>query len=220
MREYRVAHEKTPMVAKTSTVLASRYETAAPRWGDKMRVLGYYDGYVGFLSETQLEPSRNKRLIDIGAGTASFAEAWTETHGCPDDLVLLDPSQAMLDRGRLALNGCGIEPTLVQGCLGKVDLEPADEALAAHVIEHCEDPLTALKQIRDLLRPEGRLHLVVSKPHWCNAIIWLQWRHRTFSEGEILGLLNKAGFSIERVHAFPSGPPSRTSRGIVATRRS
>ncbi|WP_461427909.1 class I SAM-dependent methyltransferase [Gymnodinialimonas sp.] len=191
---------------------------AAPRWGDKMRTLGYYDGYLGFLSAPQQRPEGDLRVIDVGAGTASFSEAWVAINGPPHSLTLLEPSRAMLERGRAALQGRGVNPRLVEALLGEVALEPFDEVLAAHVIEHCPDPLTALGQMRVLLRPGGRLNLVVSKPHWCNAIIWLQWRHRTFRESEICGLLRRAGFEIDRVYAFPSGPPSRTSQGIVARR--
>lgn len=195
-----------------------RYDMAAPLWGDKMRTLGYYDGYLGFLSAQQRELKQDISIIDVGSGTASFAEAWVAINGPPRELTLLEPSKGMLERGQVALRARGVEPKLVQAVLGERDLEPFDEVLAAHVIEHCSDPLVALKQMYQLLRPGGCLHLVVSKPHWCNAIIWLQWQHRTFRKAEILKLVGKAGFGIERVYNFPSGPPSRTSRGVVAIR--
>ncbi len=197
-----------------------RYDAVAPRWGDKMRTLGYYDAYLGFLSSPGSKRPSNARVIDIGAGTAAFAEAWIAINGPPQDMALLEPSRAMLDIGRAALNRRGIDPELVQARLGEANLDPYDEVLAAHVIEHCSDPGVALQQMRDLLRPGGRLHLVASKPHWCNAIIWLQWRHRTFQEDEVRSLLADAGLELERTFAFPSGPPSRTSRGFVAHRRS
>lgn len=185
-----------------------------------MRTLGYYDGYLGFLTANANRESKTARLLDIGAGTASFSEAWVAVHRAPEEaVILLEPSSEMLKRSKAALNARGVEPKLVQALLGNADIEPVDQILAAHVIEHCPDPLIALKQMHMLLQPGGTLHLVVSKPHWCNAIIWLQWRHRTFSEGEILALLEKAGFDVESVYAFPSGPPSRTSRGIVAKRQ-
>ncbi|SIS95320.1 Ubiquinone/menaquinone biosynthesis C-methylase UbiE [Roseivivax lentus] len=197
----------------------SAYDAVAPRWGDKMRALGYYDAYLGFLSAQRRHIDNDLRVIDVGAGTGSFAEAWVAIHGPPRELVLLEPSPAMLERGQAALRRRGAEPLLVKAVLGETELAPSNEVLAAHVIEHCPDPLLALRQMRDLLHPGGRLHLVVSKPHWCNAIIWFQWRHRTFQENEILTLLTEAGLNVERVYRFPSGPPSRTSRGIVAIRR-
>ncbi|WP_298835805.1 methyltransferase [uncultured Roseobacter sp.] len=202
----------------TSAPLNSRYDVAAPRWGDKMRTLGYYDGYLGFLSAPENQSGPDVSVTDVGCGTASFAEAWVAINGAPASLTLIDPSRAMLERGLAALQCRDVEPGLIQALLGQAAPRPSDVVMAAHVIEHCPDPLTALRQLRDLLRPGGRLYLVVSKPHWCNSIIWLQWRHRTFRQDEITALLGDAGFHTDRVYAFPSGPPSRTSRGIVATR--
>ncbi|NOD65665.1 methyltransferase domain-containing protein [Ruegeria sp. HKCCD6109] len=183
-----------------------------------MRALGYYDAYLGFLSAEYRGPEPKQCVVDVGAGTASFAEAWVAIHGPPKDLTLLEPSSVMLQQGQGALRARGVEPSIAQGVLGSVNLKPADVALAAHVVEHCPSPLNALEQIRDLLQPGGRLYLVVSKPHWCNAIIWLQWRHRTFRREEILALLDQAGFECESIYAFPAGPPSRTSLGILARR--
>lgn len=195
-----------------------RYDAAAPRWGDKMRTLGYYDGYLGFLSAPERQSGRAEHVVDVGAGTAAFSEAWVAINGAPEKLTLLEPSQAMLERGAAALRVRGVEPSFAKGLLGEVSVASADVVLAAHVIEHCPDPTAALKDMYDLLQPGGRLHLVVSKPHWCNAIIWLQWRHRTFGKDEILQLLGDTGFQVESVYSFPFGPPSRTSRGIVAVR--
>jgi len=203
---------------QTGNQLTSRYDVVAPRWGDKMRTLGYYDAYLGFLSEQQRRAG-DVCVIDVGSGTGAFAEAWVAINGRPRELTLLEPSRAMLERGRAALSKRNVDPRMVQSLLGATKVTPADEVLAAHVIEHCPDPSVALLQMRDLLIPGGRLHLVVSKPHWCNAIIWLQWRHRTFDDNEIAKLIRKAGFDIELFYAFPSGPPSRTSRGLVAIRK-
>lgn len=210
-----MAHKAMAHVESTPT---HRYDSVAPRWGDKMRSLGYYDGYLGFLTAGDDLPPSGARVVDIGAGTAAFSEAWVASRGRPGSLTLLDPSREMLDRGLVALRGRGVTAVAVQGLLGQVDIEPVDVALAAHVIEHCPDPLAALRQMAAAVRPGGKLYLVVSKPHWCNAIIWLQWRHRTFSRDEIAQLVHDAGFRVDRTYTFPAGPPSRTSQGIVATR--
>lgn len=208
---------KKDMSAADNTPV-NRYDSVAPRWGDKMRTLGYYDAYLGFLTASGEQSSSGAHVIDIGAGTASFSEAWVASRGRPGSLTLLDPSREMLARGLIALRGRGIEPRLLHGLLGKIDLKQADVALAAHVIEHCPDPAAALRQMSGVVRPGGKLYLVVSKPHWCNAIIWLQWRHRTFGREEILKLVGESGFRVDRTYSFPAGPPSRTSQGIVATR--
>ena len=164
---------------------SERYDAAAPKWGDQMRTLGYYDGYLGFLSAPGDRGTPAASVTDVGSGTAAFSEAWVAIHGAPRRLTLLDPSAGMLRRGQAALQRRDVDAELAQGLLGVIKPDPADVVLAAHEIEHCPDPLGALAQMRDLLAPGGHLYLVVSKPHWCKAIIWLQWRHRTFRKDEI-----------------------------------
>jgi demethylmenaquinone methyltransferase/2-methoxy-6-polyprenyl-1,4-benzoquinol methylase len=196
--------------------LEQRYDRAAGRWRDKMRALGYYDGYLGFLSAPGPRAGAGASVIDAGAGTAAFSEAWVAVNGAPESLTLIEPSGSMLARGVAALRERGVEPEALACGLDEAGAEPADEVLVAHLIEHFDDPEAALHRLRRLTRPGGILRLVVSKPHWCNAIIWLQWRHRTFTGAELHGMLKRTGFAVERDYAFPSGPPSRTSHGVVA----
>ncbi|MEM7724711.1 MAG: class I SAM-dependent methyltransferase [Pseudomonadota bacterium] len=197
--------------------LTARYDGAASVWGDKMRTLGYYDAYLGFLSSQAERPAPDMRVADIGCGSGAFAEAWAAIHGPGGRMTLLDPSGPMLDRAGAALARRGLQAERVQGLLGPAtgSIE-ADHILAAHIIEHCPDPVEALLQMRAMTRPGGQLWLVASKPHWCNAIIWLQWRHRTFQPHDIEKHLTAAGWQLESEYAFPSGPPSRTSRGYIA----
>ena len=197
--------------------LTQQYERAAGRWRDKMRVLGYYDGYLGFLSSPGQRPEKEVDVIDMGAGTGAFAEAWVAVNGAPRSMTLVEPSGSMLARGVAALEARGVLPVAVEDGLGGPAVpKECDELLVAHVIEHFDDTSDALRQMRALMRPGGVLRLVVSKPHWCNAIIWFQWRHRTFRKDEIFELLRQANFEPEMEYTFPFGPPSRTSRGIVA----
>ena len=201
----------------SETALTDRYDTASGLWADKMRVLGYYDGYLGFLSH---RPGRESaaRVMDVGAGTGAMAEAWVAINGAPEALTLLDPSAGMLARAQVALARRGVAVQLRAEGLGVSRVPPQDALLAAHVIEHFADPLVALRLMAGALRPGGRLWLVVSKPHWCNAIIWLQWRHRTYTASRVADMLEAAGLRLEAEYAFPAGPPSRTSRGYVAVR--
>lgn len=195
----------------------AQYDQASGRWRDKMRALGYYDAYLGFLSEPGPKVAGPARVIDVGSGSGAFAEAWVAVNGTPSELVLLDPSEQMLARGQTALARYGVTPqTVATRIEDAAHLSGADEVLAAHVIEHSDAPLSLLGQLRDLLSPGGRLRLVVSKPHWCNAIIWLKWRHRSYPPTDFRDLLGQAGLELESEYAFPAGPPSRTSRGYVA----
>jgi len=206
------------MTETASNDLVQRYDQAAGGWGDKMRALGYCDAYLGFLSMPDARINPDGWVLDIGSGSGAFAEAWVAMHGRQAaGLTLLDPSARMLDRAAAALSRRNVQTERAVTTLEAYTPPRAhDHLLAAHVIEHCPDPAVALRHMRRLVRPGGTLWLVASKPHWCNAIIWLQWRHRTFQKDEIALLLAETGWALERTHAFPAGPPSRTSRGYLA----
>ncbi len=207
-----------PSAMPTDTSLSDRYDSASGLWADKMRILGYYDGYLGFLSHWPGRAATPATLLDVGAGTGAMAEAWIAVHGAPPTVTLLDPSASMLNRAAGALKRRGVAPRLEISGLEDTSLSPHDVVLAAHVIEHFPDPAEALARIAALTAPGGELWLVVSKPHWCNAIIWLQWRHRTYRPARVQELLEAAGFVLEDTYAFPAGPPSRTSTGYLARR--
>ncbi|PTX56935.1 ubiquinone/menaquinone biosynthesis C-methylase UbiE [Litoreibacter ponti] len=181
-----------------------------------MRLLGYYEGYLGFLSHMPREDMARARVIDVGCGTGAMGEAFAAIHGPPAEMTLLDPSAQMLSAASSALAHRGIAPECRVAGLDAATRGSYDHVLAAHVIEHFSDQGTALADLRRITAPGGRLWLVASKPHWCNAIIWLQWRHRTFRKDALQVMLRDAGFLPEAVYDFPSGPPSRTSFGIVA----
>ncbi|WP_227284420.1 class I SAM-dependent methyltransferase [Boseongicola sp. H5] len=202
---------------RDNTHLTDRYDRLAGVWRDKMRSLGYYDAYLGFLSSQLPRPGSEARILDIGCGSGAFAEAWAAIHGSGVDITLLDPSAPMLARAEAALARRGLRAEPAQGILESYQPPaPFDHLLAAHVIEHCPDPGAALADMRGLVRTGARLWLVASKPHWCNAVIWLQWRHRTFEPSEVALMLERAGWALDDIYDFPAGPPSRTSRGYLA----
>ena len=196
--------------------LSKRYDAVSDAWADKMRVLGYYDGYLGFLSHWQSAGQSAARVADIGTGTGAMAEAWVAINGAPGTLTLVDPAPAMLARASAMLQRRSVAPLTVAAPLSAQVVAPQDHLLAAHVIEHVADPGQALRDMRRLVVDGGRLWLVASRPHWCNVLIWLKWRHRTFRPEQITELLTDAGFALEETYGFPSGPPSRTSTGYVA----
>ncbi|WP_239335848.1 class I SAM-dependent methyltransferase [Ruegeria sp. Ofav3-42] len=201
--------------ASSSEKLDQKYDAAAPGWADKMRLLGYFDAYLGFLS-TGSAASLGDNGLDVGCGTGAFAEARAVIR--PEGRVtLVEPSGKMLDQAERALAKRGVAADTARSRLEDYQsAEPFDCVLAAHVLEHCEDPTDALRRMRRLAAPAAKLWLVVSKPHWCNAIIWFQWRHRSFRPRRVAQMLEVAGWQLEAEHSFPTGPPSRTSRGYLA----
>lgn len=188
------------------------YDSVAPFWDRKIGSLGYCAAYREFLKSAVLPAGR---VLDAGTGTGAFACAWLAVGGSRE-LTLLDPSPSMLVRADSAVRACGAEPNIVGAVMeDHSPVTPYSVILAAHVIEHSTDPAPAFRRFSDWLGPQGRLVLVVSRPHWCNWLIWLRFRHRWYSEGDIASLGHRAGLRHVATHVFTQGPPSRTSLGYV-----
>lgn len=69
-----------------------------------------------------------------------------------------------------------------------------DAVLTVNTIYFWSDPVTALKEIRRVLKPEGRLVLAVGKA-WAMRLSPITWfSFRLYSEKQLRALLEKAGF--------------------------
>ncbi len=105
------------------------------------------------------------RVLDAFAGPGSLAEPAAARMGPPGELVLVDLSPAMLDQARLRLarqdHGDGGLPQLrfVAADLLHTaeDLGRFDAVLLGFGLRYVADPVAALRRLRRLLSPGGRL---------------------------------------------------------------
>jgi 2-polyprenyl-3-methyl-5-hydroxy-6-metoxy-1,4-benzoquinol methylase len=211
--------------AHGADALRSRYGKVAAKWHKIVLRLGYLDAYGGFVAavcqwrQGSDQPS-TVSVLDIGSGTGGFALALARQLKGQREIHLLDVSPAMLAEAQSNLAVEGIAARTIQGDLSAVSgmAGTYDVICAAHVIEHFAELDRGLRDMASLLKPGGQLLLVVSKPHWCNRLVWLRWRHKVYAESEILSALQRAGFSGVVAYRFPQGPPSRTSLGFATCR--
>ncbi len=181
-----------------------------------------WDALQGVLSSVPADASGDKAasVIDIGGGTGGFAVRVAELG---HRVTVIDPSpDALAALGRRAdESGVADLVTGQQGDLGNLlDLVPghrADVVLCHGVLEIVDDPAVALDTIATVLRPGGRLSLLVSQRH--AAVVaramaghFGQARtllddpsagggHRRFTADEVTSVLDGAGFDTGSVHA-------------------
>jgi ubiquinone/menaquinone biosynthesis C-methylase UbiE len=194
------------------------YNTAAAAWHDRMTALGYPDAYRMAIAALLPAQSPMNRLMDAGCGAGDFAAAYLSLRRAPDTLTLLDPAAAMLHEAAVRLKGKAAETLLLNMPLQDVPPYPSqDLILCAHVIDHCADPVQAIRTLGHALARNGAMLLIVTKPHWCTWITRRLWRHHSYTPDQILQAVVAAGLVCRRDIGFASGPPGRTSHAYLVT---
>ena len=164
------------------------------------------------------------KVLDIGGGTGGFA---VRVAGLGHRVTVVDPSPDALAALARRAREDGVEVAGQQGDLGSL-LElagpaGADVVLCHGVLEVVDDPAAALATIREVLRPGGRLSLLVAQRHAAviaramaghvaQALALLDETAATgrtgpraisrFTADEIQGLLADAGFEVGSVHGI------------------
>ena len=198
----------------TYSILAARYDRAAPNWWQKLEQMSYPAAFTELVAK--LPDERVNAVLDAGTGCGDLAIAYLDHYPSPKKLDLLDISADMLKAAKDRI-GDRANPTLLHQALETLPAEKYDLILCAHVIEHCPDPLAALRTLRHALRPGGKLLLTVSKPHFCTILLQLIWRHRAFRPPKVERMLSIAGFRTIETYPFSTGVPARLSCGYLAT---
>ena len=213
--------------------LVDQYSAAAPRWHAAVQGLGYLRAYADLISAADARLRRAHRshptlpALDVGTGTGGFALSLVDWHRTtrsapPLILELLDPSTEMLDVAVRNHREQGVEAEATCGDIASLRRSPQRYwlVMCSHALEHTRDAREALATLREVLSPGGMLLLVVSRPHWCTALLQFRWRNNSWSETEVRQLLAAANLSRVSSFRFRNGPPSRTSIGFIACRES
>ena len=200
----------------SNSTITQSYDMAASTWRTKIEGLGYAAAYRWLIDQTGLQAS-GANVLDAGCGTGDFARALIEVSGIPKCVTLLDPAQEMVATATRSLTHITRDIRPVIATLQDAPVQSHDIVLCAHVIEHFADPVAALGMLKQHLAPGGRLLLIVSKPHWCNWIIWVRWRHRMIKPKHMHHHLQAAALTCLWDAGFPVGPPSRSSHAYLIT---
>ncbi len=158
------------------------------------------------------------RVADLGCGTGNCTELlspWVER------VVAVDRSREMLAGASARLDNSGVRSDHVDFVVGELDGLPmesgsVDAAVCMLVLHHLEQPVDALREMHRVLTNErgGGVALIVDMCEHTNDEFRrsMGHTHMGFSEGEMTGFLEDAGFGGVRFHPLrpdvsTSGPP-------------
>jgi ubiquinone/menaquinone biosynthesis C-methylase UbiE len=196
------------------------YNAVAPTWHGKIAALGYADAYRAAIAAFIPDCRRPIRVMDVGCGAGSFARAFVQERGRIEVLTLVDPAVDMLHEAEACLDGDAGEVVLLNRSIDALPNFPSqDVILCAHVLDHCTDPVRAIRALGATLAPRGAIVLIVTKPHWCNWLIWPAWRHKSYRVSQIHEAVVAAGLTCPRDMGFERGPPRRTSHAYLITHK-
>lgn len=144
-------------------------------------------------------------LGDLGCGTGQLAATLAP---CVGRVIAVDQSRAMLAAARARLPGL-TNVELRQGDLEALPIADADldAAVMSLVLHYVPEPLEALREVRRVLKPGGRLLVVDMTPHARDEYrqtmghLW-----QGFSSEQMNGWLAEAGLEPSRYRVLPADP--------------
>ena len=153
---------------------------------------------------------------DLGCGTGAMSAALAPF---VSRVVAIDNSAAMLSAARRRLTGLD-NVELRRGDLEQLPLADGtlDAATLTLVLPYLPAPLDVLREVARVLKPRGRVLVTDLLPHDREHFrqqlgqVWLG-----FSETQVTGWLEDAGFDHVRVHQMPPAPEVKGPGLFVAT---
>ena len=171
-----------------------------PLYDPLTRVLGVDSARRMLLDQAALRPPY--RVLDVGCGTGSLAILIKSQHPSVD-VIGLDPDPKALGRAERKARRAAVPIRFDQGFADSLGYPEAtfDRVFSSMMFHHLEDgeKMAALREIRRVLRPGGRLELLdfVTPVHGHSPLGHLIHSHRRLKdnvEDRILDLMGRAGF--------------------------
>jgi len=144
-----------------------------------------------------------QRVLDAGAGLGTHTELLLEDGR---SVVALESDAGFVEHLRRRFQG-NPRVSVYHGDLarpgGLADFAQVDSALCLNVLEHIEDDVRALTNLRERVRPGGTLAVLVPAHRWLyNNLDRAIGHHRRYSRARFLEVLEAGGWSVERCFYF------------------
>jgi 2-polyprenyl-3-methyl-5-hydroxy-6-metoxy-1,4-benzoquinol methylase len=186
------------------------------------RVAARYDGQKDFDryfstcgAELILQDFRGRSLVEVGCGSGVMTRLFSEH---VEDLTLVDGSARCLAALKAELDSrAHYHATLAEEFMPS---QPVDGVVLASVLEHVEDPIALLRHVRQWLKPEGQLFVIVPNAHSLHREVGVAMgllpQVHAFSERDVL-LGHRRIYDIDllRSHLNESGYHIESCRGIM-----
>jgi SAM-dependent methyltransferase len=144
-----------------------------------------------------------ERVLDAGAGIGTYTELLLDEGKSVialeyDDAFVTEMKQRFNDDPRVSVHQADL------GDLGGLPVFPeADSAICLNVLEHIEDDLQGIRNIRDRVRPGGTLVALVPAYSWLlNPMDRTLGHHRRYARRQFLERLAEGGWVVERCFRF------------------
>jgi SAM-dependent methyltransferase len=170
----------------------------------------------------RMRPWVRGRILEVGSGTGGMSRHLLSA----GQLVVSDPRaeyRDLLARLFASYGDVAVEDfRLGAPAAGRLARDSFDTIVCSNVLEHVEDDVAALQQLRDRLADGGRLLLVVPMlPALYGAIDRAIGHYRRYRRAELVDKLAKAGFSVEHTQPMNAiGIPGWWLNSVVLRRRS
>ncbi|MDO8619196.1 MAG: methyltransferase domain-containing protein [Candidatus Daviesbacteria bacterium] len=151
-------------------------------------------------------------VLDVGCHSGTFTKQLL-TKLKTNNIYGIDISSSAINLAQKRLPQGHFQVASVEKLPFKDDFFEA--VFCLEVLEHIDDPITALQEVKRVLTKEGKCYILIPSDNKLFKIIWLiwtlyypHWRHahvQSYSHGVLEKLLNNIGFKILEVKTFNSG---------------
>ena len=138
-----------------------------------------------------------KRVVEVGAGIGNFSDFLLQSNAL-SQLILVEPAENLVPQLQERFSKDD-RVEVIHGYLESLDESLlVDSVILVNVLEHVEDDLGALRRIREILPPEGRLLLFVpALPFLFNSLDDSFEHVRRYTKPLLGARLRETGYRIE-----------------------
>jgi glycosyltransferase involved in cell wall biosynthesis len=186
-----------------------------------LRIMARAGRYNRFLFD-RIEPYLGREVIEVGAGVGNVSRLLLDR----DRLVLSDADPGYVEMLQRIYQEWGYVKAITLD-LSRPDAVPAelsagfDSVVSFQVLEHIKDDAAALGTIGRLLKPQGRVLLMLPAHQSLFGTLDRELAHfRRYDEASLRGKLEAAGFEVEALRFFnPVAVPGWWLNGRILKRR-